>query len=173
MKKVVIALAFIFGAVILIGLTLPTAYKVVRTATIHAKPEKIHSYVNDLNKWKTWMPWEDEDPSLVVTLGDKTSGVGANQSWVGKEGNGSLTFTQSSPDRGIDYKLSINDGLYQSDAKIHYERTGEETRVTWTMTGDMNFPLVGGYLAIFMDWMAGPMLEQGLKNLNRVVVEES
>ncbi len=169
MKKIAIALAILFGAVILIGLTLPTGYEVARTTVIHAEPEKIHLYVNDLTKWDAWAPWKEEDPSVVITIGDKTFGVGANQSWVGKDGNGSLTFTQSSPQKGIRYKLSFNDGMYKCNAAFQYDRAGENTKVLWNMTGDMNFPVVGGYLALMMDSMAGPMFERGLSNLKQVV----
>ncbi len=173
MKKVAITLAILFGAVILIGLILPTGYEVSRTTVINAEPEKIHLYVNDLNKWDTWEPWRDEDPSLVITIGDKTSGVGANQSWVGKDGNGSLTFTQSSPQKGIEYELQFNDGMYKCAAALQYDKKGENTEVLWTMTGDMSFPVVGGYLALMMDSMAGPMFEQGLDKLKKVAEGES
>jgi len=169
MKKFGILFAALIGIFIVVGLFLPTQYTVTRTQVISGKPAVIHAYVDDLTKWNGWAPWKDEDPSLTITLGDKTSGVGASQSWVGKDGNGSLIFTQSSPDRGIDYDLSFNDGMYKCSAFIHYRDLGGNTHVTWTMTGDMAVPVVGGYLALTMDSMAGPMFQRGLTQLKNVV----
>ncbi len=169
MKKFAIFIAALIGIIIVVGLFLPTQYAVTRTQVIQGAPASIHVHVNDLTKWDAWAPWKDEDPSLVVTHGEKTSGVGANQSWAGKDGNGSLTFTQSSPEKGIDYDLSFNDGLYKCSAFIHYRDLGGNTQVTWTMTGDMAVPVIGGYLAMTMDSMAGPMFQRGLTKLKNVV----
>lgn len=169
MKKFGIFLAALIGIFTVVGLFLPTKYTVTRTQVIPGKPASIHTHVNDLTKWEGWAPWKDEDPSLIVTLGDKTSGVGANQTWLGKDGNGQLTFTQSSPEKGIDYDLSFNNGLYKCTAFIHYRDIGGSTQVTWTMKGDMAFPVIGGYFALTMDSMAGPMFQRGLTKLKSVV----
>lgn len=169
MKKFGIILAALLVICIVVGLFLPTQYTVTRTQAIQGAPASIHIHVNDLTKWDAWAPWKDEDPSLVVTHGDKTIGVGASQSWVGKDGNGSLIFTRSSPENGIDYDLSINDGMFKSSAFIHYRDIGGNTQVTWTMTGDMDVPIVGGYLAMSMDSMVGSMFERGLTKLKKVV----
>ena len=169
MKKALVILASLIGIFILVGLFLPSQYTVVRTETIQAPPAIIHSHVNDLKKWEAWAPWKEEDPSLVVTIGTIDSGVGASQSWVGKDGNGSLTFTKSSPEQGIDYDLSFNDGMYKCEAFLHYDRQGEGSLVTWQMNGDMDIPVIGGYFATMMDSMAGPMFERGLTKLKKTV----
>ena len=48
------------------------------------------------------------------------------------------------------------------------EKSG--THVTWTMSGDMEIPLIGGYFALMMDAMAGKMFDKGLEKL-KVTVE--
>jgi hypothetical protein len=169
MKKFGIFLAAFIGIFIVVGLFLPTQYTVTRTQVIKGKPASIHPHVNDLNKWDAWAPWKDEDPSLVITLGKKKSGVGASQSWSGKDGNGTLIFTKSSKKEGIDYDLSFNDGAYKCSAFIHYRDIGAGTHVTWTMTGDMAVPVIGGYFSMTMDSMAGPMFQRGLTRLKNVV----
>ncbi len=169
MKKFGIVLAALIGVFIVVGLILPTEYTVTRTEMIQAKPAAIHTHVNDLTQWDAWAPWKDEDPSLIITQGKIKSGVGASQSWVGKDGNGELTFTKSSEKEGIDYDLSFNDGAFKSTAFIHYRDLGGNTQVTWTMEGNMTVPVVGGYFAMTMDGMAGPMFERGLTKLKNVV----
>ncbi len=95
------------------GMILPTQYSLSRVIEIQAKPEAIHEYVGDLKKWDVWAPWKEEDPEIVTTYGEITSGVGASQSWMDNEGGGSLTLTQSSPEQGIEYDLFFDQGAYQ------------------------------------------------------------
>ena len=42
--------------------------------------------------------------------------------------------------------------------------------VTWEMRGSIPVPVIGGYLAMTMDGMIGPMFEDGLRKL-KVVAE--
>jgi hypothetical protein len=169
MKKLGLALAVLIVLFIVIGVFLPTKFTVTRTQMIQAKPSAIHVHVNDLTKWDAWTPWKDEDPTVVITQGKKKSGVGASQSWDGKDGTGSLTFTKSSKKEGIDYDLTFNDGKFKSTASIHYRDMGGNTQVNWTMTGDMEVPVVGGYIAWSMDSMVGDMFQKGLTKLKEVV----
>lgn len=172
-KTVAVVLIILIVTVAVIGLFLPSQYSVERSAVISAPPGDIHEYVGNLKKWDVWAPWE-EDPSIVVTLGEKTSGVGASQSWVGDSGTGALTITESSPDNGIKYDLLFDGGTYECSGSIKYYRlTDGDTRVTWAMSGDMGESLTSGYFALLMDTMVGNMFEKGLKNLKNVVEKGS
>ena len=169
-KRIVISLVSVLVIVAIVGILLPTQYRLSRSLIINAKPAAIHIFVGDLTKWDLWAPWKDEDPSIVTTLGDQTSGVGASQSWIAKDGDGSLTFTMSSPTEGIEYDLSFDGGAYKCWAGMHYDTVGENaTKVTWSMKGNMDMPVVGGYFAIMMDSMAGKMFERGLSKLKQQV----
>jgi hypothetical protein len=72
-------LVVLIVAVAAVGLFLSTKYAVERSVIIDATHEKIHGYVGNLRKWDEWAPWKGEDPSIVVMLGEKASGVGASQ----------------------------------------------------------------------------------------------
>ena len=39
------------------------------------------------------------------TIFETTTGIGASQNWTDKHGGGSLRFTSSSPEKGIEYDL--------------------------------------------------------------------
>lgn len=158
----------------IVGLFLPTSYTVERSIVINAGPEKVHEYVGDLNKWDDWAPWKEEDPTIVVTRGEKTSGVGASQYWVGDSGDGALTITKDSQEEGIEYDLVFEGGLYECQSAMAYEDLKDgDTRVTWIMSGDMNSPIIGGYFALMMDSMVGEMFDRGLNNLKSKVEEGS
>ena len=170
MKRIGITLISLTVLVVLVGLLLPTEYSLNRSLVINAKSEKIHEYVGDLTKWDLWAPWKEEDPSIVTTYGEKTAGVGASQSWVGKDGDGSLTFTMSSPTKGIEYDLFFEAGAYKCWAAMHYDTLGENaTKVIWSMKGNMDMPVIGGYFAMMMDSMVGKMFERGLSKLKEQV----
>lgn len=174
LKALLSIIIILIVIVVVVGLFLPTSYTVERSIVIDAPPAKIHEYVGDLNKWETWEPWREGDPTLVITHGEKTKGVGASQSWVGESGGGALTFTMDSPTEGIEYDLVFDDGTYECQSAMKYSPLEDgETRVTWTMTGDMGTPVIGGYFVLMMDSMVGKMFDNGLANLKNAVEGES
>jgi len=173
-KTAAVVLVILVLTVAVIGLFLPAKYSVERSVVISATPGEIHEYVGDLKKWDDWAPWKEDDPSIVVTLGEKTSGVGASQSWVGESGTGALTITESSPDKGVEYDLLFDGGTYECVGSMKYDRLPDgDTKVTWVMSGDMGKSLASGYFALLMDTMVGNMFEKGLKNLKRVAEKGS
>ncbi len=174
LKTLLSVIVVIIIVVVVIGLFLPTSYTVERSIVIDAPPAQIHKYVGDLNQWDAWEPWKEGDPSIIVTRGEKTKGVGASQSWVGDSGDGALTFTKDSADEGIEYDLVFDDGTYVCQSAMIYDPLEDgETKVTWTMAGDMGTPVVGGYFVLMMDSMVGKMFDKGLANLKNTVEEES
>ena len=174
LKNFLLTILLILIIIVVIGLFLPTSYTVERSITIDSTPEKVHEYVGDLTKWDEWTPWEEEDPTIVVTRGEKTKGVGASQSWVGDSGDGALTITKDSPEKGIEYELVFEGGQYECQSAVIYNVIGDnETEVTWIMSGDMKSPVIGGYFAILMDTMVGDMFDRGLKNLKSTVEKGS
>ena len=148
-----------------IGFALPGTYEVERSVSIAAPPEKVHSLVGDLERWPDWSPWTDGDPTIETTLGTKTRGVGASQSWTGDSGSGELTFTSTDPARGVEYDLSFEGGAWTSVAVIAYEPAGPATTVRWIMRGDNSGNPVGAWFALMMVGWVGPMFELGLGKL--------
>lgn len=164
--KIVLAVIAIFMvASIAIGLALPSDYRIERSITVDAAPERIHALVGDLQRWPEWAPWQDADPTIRVSYGSTTSGVGAHQSWVGDSGSGELTFTESSPETGVRYDLSFDQGAFRCEAAMLYMREADTTRVTWRMSGDVGMNIIGRYFALMLDSTAGPMFDDGLTKL--------
>ncbi len=169
LKYALFVLLFVFSFTLILGLFLPKDYLVSRKIEIDASPEVIHRYVGDLKKWELWEPWSDGDPSLLTTLGEQTEGVGANSSWQGRDGDGSLRFTASDPARGIAMDLFFNSGAWKSSSQIKYQELApEKTEVQWTMQGKVEAPIIGGYFAMLMDRMIGPMYDIGLSRLKKL-----
>jgi uncharacterized protein YndB with AHSA1/START domain len=172
LKIVLVVVAILGVAFVGIGFALPSDYQVERSVVIDADSPRVHAYVGNLARWPDWTPWQDADPTVRITRGARTSGVGAHQSWVGDGGSGELTFTESSPQTGIVYDLSFDEGAYRSEAAMRYHAEGTSTRVTWTMEGDVGMNIVGRYFAFMMDSMVGPMFESGLADLKTNVEKD-
>lgn len=168
LKKIVVALVLLLVLVVVVGLALPKDFEFARRTTIQAPPERIHELVGDLRRWDDWTPWKKVDPTVAVTLGPTTSGVGASQTWTGKDGGGRLVFSECDAKTGIVYDMAfINDGHeLPSKGWVKYTPAGAATEVEWGMRGTMDVPVIGGYFATLMGpMMAGPMFEQGLADL--------
>lgn len=170
LKKVLLTVGSVIAILVLVGLLLSTHYESSRSVVIRAPAERVFELVGDLKNWPKWEPFSQEDPTSKTTLGEKTSGVGASQSWVGDGNQGRLTFTVCDPKTGIEYDMAFTNGENESPAKswMHLNaRPDGSTEVVWGMNGEMSVPVVGGYLAKFADGMIGPMFERGLEGLKR------
>ena len=172
-KTLLIIIFILIVAFVVVGLFLPTNYLVSRSIMIDAPASEIHTNINNLEKWPSWSPWIEDDPTLKVTIGDISSGVGASQSWVGKDGGGSLVFTSSDPNKGVNYDLEFDQGQYKCKSNFIYVPKEGGTEVIWEMSGNMDIPVIGGYFASTMDTFVGKYFEKGLVNLKNVVEEKN
>lgn len=170
LKKLLIAILILLGLLILIGAFLPTHYAASGTVTISADRARVHEFVGELKRWDSWGPWKDEDPTIVVTHAPLTTGVGAHQSWTGESGNGELTFTKCSPEEGITYDMVFIQGETRMPAKswMSYAGSGSQTDVTWGLEGDMDMPVIGGWMVLMMGPALDEMIMKGLTKLKTV-----
>ena len=173
--KILIALVVLIAAFVGYGLTLPTEFAIAKSTVIEAEPAQVHAWVGDLEKWDAWAPWKEEDETMTVKFGDKTTGVGAYQFWSGKDGDGELTFTKCDAESGIAYDMAfiLEEEKHPSKSAMTYKKVDGGTEVTWTMEGDagsMLPPIVGGYIAKFaMVGSIESMFDRGLNNLKEKV----
>ena len=174
MKKFLIA-SLLFGLVVaVVGLLLPTAYSVERTVVIDAERAQIHAVVGELRRWPEWAPWEQNDPSIVTTYGETTTGPGASQSWTSDSGDGDLTFTTCDPAVGVAYDMAfIMDGKRApAVASMSYATDAGGTMVVWAMEGDVSDmmpPVLSGYMNLLLPGEIGSMFDQGLESLKTLV----
>ncbi|EDY84455.1 hypothetical protein VDG1235_4086 [Verrucomicrobiia bacterium DG1235] len=164
-------LSFMFIGAIGVGLFLSKDFVATREIVVKASPERVYSLIGDLNNWSEWGPWKDADESLEVSLGAKTTGVGASQSWVGADGDGRLVFTEADPSKGIVFDLFFNEDAFSNTSSITFAPVAEGLVVTWEMAGSVEAPIVGGYLARMMPGMVEPMFDDGLSKLKAAAEE--
>ena len=166
LTRVLAALILLVVAITVAGSLMPTTYRIERVATINAAPAAIHAHVADLQQWPAWAPWEEEDPSIVTTYGEKTVGVGASQTWTSDQGDGA---TKADPMAGIAYEMAfIMDGHGPRPTAPTSAVAGGSTTVTWTMEGDVADFMpraLAGLMKPLMDAQLSDMFETGLQSL--------
>lgn len=171
LKKILIGLAVIVVVFLIVVAFQPADYRVTRTATIAAPPAVVFAQVDDLRKWEAWSPWAKMDPAMKVTYTGPAAGVGAVSGWAGNSevGEGRMTITESRPSELIRFHLEfIKPMAGTSASEFTFKPEGNQTLVTWTMTGKNNF--IGKAFCLFMnmDKMVGGQFEQGLARLKSV-----
>jgi uncharacterized protein YndB with AHSA1/START domain len=165
---VVVLLVIVAAAVLGVAATKPDAFRVERTTSIKAPPEKIFALINDLHGWGAWSPYEKKDPAMKRTFSGAASGKGAVYEWDGDKnvGKGRMEITETSPPSRILIKLDfISPFEGHNTAEFTMKPSGDATSVSWAMDGPA--PFVSKVMQVFinLDSMIGKDFEEGLANL--------
>ena len=172
LRKVLIALAAIVIIFVVIVALQPPEFRVARSATIPAPPPALFAQVNDFHKWETWNPWGKIDPAMKQSYEGAPAGVGAIYTWTGNNevGEGRMTITESRPSDLIRINLEFFEPFAgNSTAEFTFKPEGNQTVVTWSMTGNNNFMAKAIHLFMNMDKMIGDQFDKGLASMKSAV----
>ena len=99
LETIAIAAVVLTGALLAFAATKPHTFRLQRSITINAPPEKIFSLINDFKSWVAWSPWEKMDPALKRTYSGAAQGQRAVYEWNGNNqvGQGRMEITESAP----------------------------------------------------------------------------
>jgi hypothetical protein len=170
-KKIAAGLALALAIVLAMAAMQPDSYKVSRSTTIKAPPEKIAALVGDFHNWERWSPWEHLDPNMQRTFTGPESGTGAVYTWQGdsKVGAGRMEITHMTPAQAVRIKLDFLTPLESHNVtEFTLQPQDGQTVLTWNMSGPM--PFVSKVMTVFksMDAMIGKDFEKGLATLKEV-----
>src|SRR5688500_12960610 len=165
---VVVVLIVAAAAVVAYASTRPDSFRVQRSASIKAPPEKIFSLITDYRNWPQWSPYETRDPAMKRTYSGAASGKGAKYAWEGDKnvGSGEMEIIDTAPPRKVLIKLDFMKPFEAHNiAEFTLEPQGDTTTVTWAMHGPV--PLVGKviHMVMDMDKMIGTDFAAGLANM--------
>ena len=167
-KTIIIVLVAVVAAILIFAATKPDSFRVERSTSIKAPPEKIFALINDFHKWGAWSPWEKLDSAMQRTFTGAPEGKGAAYAWEGsgKVGAGRMEIRESVPASKIVIKLDfIKPFEGHNTAEYTLAPKGDSTDVTWAMYGPT--PFISKLVQVFfsMDSMIGKDFEAGLANL--------
>lgn len=170
----------IIGAVLLVAIAAvliyaamqPDTFKIARSTTIKAPPEKIYPLMSDFRRGVEWSPYEKKDPNMRRTYSGAASGKGAIYEFEGNGeiGAGRLEITDATPPSKVVLRLDMIKP-FQASNVVEYmiAPKGAASEVTWSMQGRQ--PLLAKVMCLVfnMDKMVGGDFEAGLANLKSVV----
>jgi hypothetical protein len=141
--QVLIGVAAVLGLLLVVAATRPAKFRIERSITIAAPPERPFAEVNDVHNWPAWSPWE------------------ANE--------GRMTIERSEAPRLVGLKLELFKPWKATNVTtFSFDPAPEGTKVTWTMDGTNNFSAKAFSLFTDMDELVGRDLERGLTALKTV-----
>jgi uncharacterized protein YndB with AHSA1/START domain len=168
LKKILLGLVVVLGIFAIVVAFQPAAFQVVRTAKISAPPQAVFGEVNDLHKWDAWSPWAKLDPAMKVTHAGAPAGKGASYHWAGNKevGEGRMTITESRPPELVRINLEFIKPFASTNlTEFTFKPEGNQTSVTWTMSGEKNYISKAVCMFMDMDKMVGGDFEKGLAAL--------
>lgn len=171
-KKIILGLVLLVAILVVVISMQPSNFKITRSITINAKPEAAFALVNDFKQWHKWSPWEKLDPDMKKTYEGPASGTGAIYRWEGNNdvGRGDITITESKSAELVAMSLHfIEPWEATNKTEITFQPEGQQqTKVTWTMSGENTFMGKAMGLFINMDKMIGGDFDRGLEKMKEV-----
>jgi len=165
-------LIFIIGTSIYITVQ-PNEYALTRSRMIAAPAAVLYNEVNDYKNWPQFSPWLEQEPDATLTYLEETSGPHAGYAWNGTIlGEGNMTTLAVTEDESISQKINfIKPFESQSNIDWSFEPQNDSTKVSWTMSGKMDFmsKMYTTFFGSFEDTV-GPDFERGLFKLDSVTV---
>ncbi len=171
-KKILLTLLVIIAGILIAAAFRPDTFRVERSVTIKASPEKIHPYLNDFKLTNTWSPWVKLDPAIKNTYSGAVSGVGAAYAWSGNKeiGKGSAEIIESTPTK-VAVKMHFMEPMDAiNTAEYVMKPLGDSTQVTWAIYGPQ--PYIAKLMCMLFfdqDKMIGGMFEKGLASLKEMM----
>jgi hypothetical protein len=143
----------------------------MRSKSIDASPPAVFAQVNDFHKWDAWSPWAKLDPTMKKFYEGAPAGRGAIYKWNGNSqvGEGRMEITDSQPNKSVTIRLDFMKPFKATNQTLFtFEPQGDQTVVTWDMTGPKNFMAKAFHLFENMDKMLGGQFDQGLTQMKAV-----
>jgi uncharacterized protein YndB with AHSA1/START domain len=168
---VVTLLVVVVGVVLAYAATKPDAFRIQRSASIKAPPEKIFPLINDFRSWSSWSPYEHKDPAMKKTFSGAAVGKGAIYEWEGDKnvGSGRIEIADTAPPNKVSIKLDmIKPFAAHNQVEFRLEPRGDVTDVTWAMNGHTPYLAKVMHVFIDVDRMVGQDFEAGLASLKSV-----
>lgn len=150
----------------------PDTFRVQRSASMNAPPEKVFALINNLQNWGTWSPWEKMDPAMKRIYSGAASGQGAVYEWEGNRevGKGRMEITETSSPSQVVIKLDFIEPFEaHNTAEFTLQGKGDSTNVSWAMYAPNPYMAKVIHLVFNMDSMVGKQFEAGLANLRTLV----
>lgn len=171
LKAGVIGMLLVVAGLLAVAAMRPHSFRVERSATIKARPDRIFPLINDLRSFNRWNPFEKKDPGLKGSYSGPARGKGAAYAFEGNRdvGKGSIEIIESAASSKVSMALRMREP-FEADNRVEFTLTpnGETTNVTWSLQGPVPYLARLVHLFFDMDRMIGRDFEAGLASLKSI-----
>jgi hypothetical protein len=165
---IIVVVLVVVAALLIYTSTRPNSFRVQRSVSIKAAPQRIFPLIDDLKAWAGWSPYEKKDPAMKRSFGPITVGTGATCEWEGNRnvGQGRMEVLDATPSNKVLIKLDfLKPFEAHNTAEFTLAPKGDTTLVTWAIYGPSAFVTKVMGLFFDMDKMIGKDFEAGLADL--------
>lgn len=167
-KRILIGLLVLIALLLIAAAFMPKSFQVQHSKEIATPASFLYNLADDHSVAKLWNPWVQEDTSMVLTMGDKTKGVGGEYSWSSEAmGTGKAKFIEAEKNKKIKAEIFF-DGNGPNYYTLDFTPSGDKTNVTWTMDSEMSWPF--NLMAPFIKGSVKKSYVKGLNNLEKVAL---
>ena len=171
LKRLLLVLLLIVGAVIVGGFLLPASTHVERSVSIARPPAEVFAMLNSYRRFNEWSPWHGLDPNTTYVYEGPAEGVGAGMRWSSEQSNvgkGRRTIVESEADEKGGTRLE-SEGQNDALATFTLSAEGDGTRVVWSFeTEHGKNPISRGFGLMLDRWVGGDFA-RGLEKLKLVL----
>lgn len=152
----------------------PNSFKVSRSKVINAPQSVVYNNIIDFKNWEAWSSLAGNDSEIIITLAEKTEGIGGSYSWEDGDGLGTIKTIDTRPNLSIIQEMQFTD-YPKSEVNWTFEAINNgTTKVTCEMTGNnlsFGFKMVSALMGS-KEKEIGPSYERSLQELDRVLQAE-
>jgi hypothetical protein len=173
-KKIIIVIISLITLVLITALFVNGEYHVEREISINQPNDIVFQYIKLLKNQDEYSVWKKMDPNMKKTFKGEDGTVGFISAWSSKNekvGTGEQEITAIIENVRVDSKLRFKEPFEAEDNAYMATKptSSKQTKVTWGFNGKMDYPMNLMMLFMDMDEMLGPDLNNGLKNLKKIL----
>ena len=172
-SKAALNIIIILVFVGLVGVILPSEYRIERPIEVEAAPGDIYPMLVDLRKWQQWSSWGQRDAAAIYSYDGPDRAIGMRVQWQSEVlGIGSIEISALQFNRKLTYSMqNVTHGI-EATGEIRLEAFDNKTRVIWSSHGDVGLNIIDRYKLLTFDDKLGRDLDVGLENI-KVLAENN
>jgi hypothetical protein len=162
--RVLLILLLVYSAV---NVFIPASFRVQRYVEVDASKKDLYNYLRDLNNYKEWSPWLNNEQSSEVEINGE---AGQPESCVTyssqKSGNAKVTVQEIIATKKVTYTIDFSKHKEFKSAYFTMQRLESgKTLLAFGVKGKRAFPF--RLFNLMADKETGPDIEKGLNAISR------
>ena len=164
----------IVAAILIAGLFIPKGMTATREVVVNKPNDEVFNFIRYLENQQKFSKWASMDPDMKTEMRGNPDGTpGAVHCWTGnkKVGEGEQEIKAVEEGKKVDYELRfIKPFRSVASATMTTEAAGAaSTKVSWSFSGSMNYPLNVMKLFMSMEKSIGDDFQTGVNNLKALM----